>query len=182
MGPVCFVQHFTLLVASEHMQSRVCMRSAGAALLVRRGSCTYLQKAQHAQDANGSLLIVYNDEDDCLRMGVNASREALDALQLVSVSVSEAAGLALAQAAEDGEGVSVWMPRCELCISSCHFILSWLILSMKPSCLAPLSRSTVHCPVPGVSPERCSMQHLPTLQTPPVECGEASCQMCATAC
>lgn len=90
------------------------MHAAGAALLVRRGSCTYLQKAQHAQAANASLLIVYNDEAGCLRMGVNASREVLDALQLVAVSVSEAAGLALAQAAEDGEGISVWMPRCQL--------------------------------------------------------------------
>ena len=83
-------------------------------MLVRRGSCTYLQKAQHVQAANASLLIVYNSEPGCLLMGVNASLDVLEQLHVVSVSVSEEAGLALAEAAEAGEGVSAWMPRCAI--------------------------------------------------------------------
>ncbi len=40
--------------------------SAGSAVLVERGGCTFLEKARAVQAANASILIVYNDDDGAL--------------------------------------------------------------------------------------------------------------------
>ena len=40
--------------------------SAGSAVLVERGGCTFLEKARAVQAANASILLVYNDDDGAL--------------------------------------------------------------------------------------------------------------------
>ena len=82
-------------------------------MLVQRGGCSYLQKAQMVQAGNASAMVAYDPAGarGCLRMGTNASEAVLAELEIVSVSVSGPDGLALAAAADEDGSVSVWMPR-----------------------------------------------------------------------
>lgn len=87
---------------------------AGRAVLVQRGGCSYLAKAQACQAGNASAMVAYDPAPGargCLRMGANASDAVLAQLGLVSVSVGHGDGAALAGAAGGGARVSIWMPR-----------------------------------------------------------------------
>ena len=51
---------------------------AGCAVLVERGGCSYLQKAQAVQAGNATAMIAYDPARSCcLRMGTNAFYQSL---------------------------------------------------------------------------------------------------------
>ncbi len=66
------------------------------AVLVRRGNCSFLQKARNLQSAGYNAMILFDDQhvDSCAEMGVAANDSASD-VTILSVSVTATGALVL---------------------------------------------------------------------------------------
>ncbi|KXZ43021.1 hypothetical protein GPECTOR_106g115 [Gonium pectorale] len=68
----------------------------GSALLVRRGNCSFADKARACQAAGAAAMLLYDDQPGCITMGFEPN--ASDWLTLAAVSLPHEAGLRVAAA------------------------------------------------------------------------------------
>lgn len=66
--------------------------SHSEAIVVERGSCTFLSKVRHARDAGASIVIIVNDDRDMAVMGADGGS---DVENMTVVKINRADGLKL---------------------------------------------------------------------------------------
>ena len=72
----------------------------GKAILVARGGCSFADKARHVADLGADLMLLVNDDDSVMGMGVDADYEG-SKIRVASIMISKSAGESIASLLED---------------------------------------------------------------------------------
>lgn len=86
--------------------------TGAGAVLVRRGNCSFADKAMHVQGVGGAAMLLYNSQPGCVTPGFDPNTTA--GVRIPVVSLPQAAGLQLLQGVAALEGTTVSLSLIKL--------------------------------------------------------------------